>query len=135
VDSLHALLDALDRIGDRPGKAVSAHLDPALSEAAKAAVALGASGSVSAFTGQALERALRSVALRHVLDEHYGEHPEDRPTCADVALHLARARALPAAGAERFVDALRAMEAAMPDERDPEALLAATVAHLSLLAA
>lgn len=49
------LLGALERTGDQPGRTVSAHLDPILNEAAKAAVALGLAEPVSAFTGKALQ--------------------------------------------------------------------------------
>ncbi len=77
------LLDALDHVGTRPGRSVSAHLDPALGEAAKVAVALGLTESVSALTGSALHAELKRLALRAALDEHYAERPADRPRLVD----------------------------------------------------
>ncbi|MDQ3430881.1 MAG: hypothetical protein M3467_01400, partial [Actinomycetota bacterium] len=73
------LLDALEHVGDQPGRPVSAHLDPALNDAAKAAVALGLTESVSALTGAALGAELRRLALRVTLDAHYARRPDDRP--------------------------------------------------------
>jgi hypothetical protein len=111
---------------------VSAHLDPAVNEAAKAAVALGLTDSVSALTGDALVAELRRLALRAALDAHYHEHPSDRPEVAEVALYLAQARGLVVTERDDLPDALRAMSAAMGDASQAEALLAATAAHLEV---
>ncbi len=100
MTSVDQLLDALDRIGSEPRRPVSAHLDPALGEAAKAAVAPGLTDSVSALTGAALHAELRRLTLRAVLDEHYATYPSDKPSAADVALFLARDRKLPDASDE-----------------------------------
>ncbi len=83
------LLDALGRIGDQPGRPVSAHLDPALDDAARAAVALGLTESVSALTRTALDAELRRLALRVTLGAPYTRRPDDRPHVAEVALFLA----------------------------------------------
>ena len=131
-DPLDGLLDALDRVGEQPGRPVSAHLDPALNAAAKAAVALGLASSVSGLTGDALLAELRRLALRASLDAHYREQPDDRPDTAEVALFIAQARTLAAADRDDLADALRAMHAAMGPDVDPETLLAATVAHLTV---
>jgi len=71
VAQLANLLDALGRIGDQPGRPVSAHLDPALDDAARAAVALGLTESVSALTRTALDAELRRLALRVTLGAPY----------------------------------------------------------------
>jgi hypothetical protein len=126
------LLDALERTGDQPGRPVSAHLDPALNEAAKAAVALGLAESVSALTGATLYTELRRLALRAVLDAHYVQRPDDRPHVAEVALFLAKARKLPVAGRADISVVLRAVADAMGSDVDPETLLAATVGHLAV---
>lgn len=73
--------------------------------------------------------------MRAALDEHYEDHPDDRPSLAEVALHLAHARSLEVASREDLPDALHRMQAAMDGVDDAETLLAATAAHLSLLAA
>ncbi|MGH8932860.1 MAG: hypothetical protein ACRDZO_20125 [Egibacteraceae bacterium] len=129
---LEDLLDALGAVGAQAGRPVSAHLDPALGRAAKAAVALGLAGSVSALTGTALHSELRRLALRASLDAHYALRPEDRPRAAEVALFLARARKLQVANRQDLPVVLRAMEDAMGPDVDPDTLLAATVAHLTV---
>ncbi len=132
MTQLADLLDALERTGDQPGRPVSAHLDPALNEAAKAAVALGLAESVSALTGAALHGELRRLALRAVLDAHYAQRPDDRPHVAEVALFLAKARKLPFADRADLPSVLRLLADAMGTDVDPETLLAATVGHLAI---
>ncbi|MGH8910732.1 MAG: hypothetical protein ACRD0K_30615 [Egibacteraceae bacterium] len=56
--------------------------------------------------------------------------PDDRPQVAEVALFLARARGLHVR--PDLAAALRAMEQAMGPDTNPDALLAATVAHLAV---
>lgn len=126
------LLDALERIGDQAGRPVSAHLDPALNDAAKAAVALGLTESVSALTGTALHAELRRLALRATLDAHYARRPDERPHVAEVALFLAAARKLSIADRPELPMILRGMADAMGADVDPETLLAATVGHLAI---
>ncbi len=126
------LLDALERVGDQAGRPVSAHLDPALNDAAKAAVALGLTESVSALTGAALGAELRRLTLRATLDAHYARRPDDRPHVAEVALFLAAARKLPVADRPDLPAILRGMADAMGADVDPETLLAATVGHLAI---
>lgn len=126
------LLDALDRVGDQPGRPVSAHLDPALNDAAKAAVALGLATSVSGLTGQALLTELRRLALRAALDAHYTDQPGDRPDVAEVAAFMARARRLQIADREDLADVLATVRDAMGPDVDAESLLAATAAHLTI---
>lgn len=129
---LDDLLAALDRVGTQPGRPVSAHLDPALNDAAKAAVKLGLATSVSGLTGDALLAELRRLALRATLEAHYEDHPGDRPDPVEVAQFLAEARRLDIAQRDDLVDALRAMHDAMDPTVDPEILLAATAAHLAI---
>lgn len=129
LDRLH---DALDRVGTSPGRPVSAHLDPALTDAAKAAVALGLADSVSALTGEALHRELRRFALRCSLEDYYTEYPQDRPSAAEVALHIAAVRGNPLADDPDLPAALDEMAAALGPEIDPQTLLTATVGHLRI---
>ncbi len=129
---LDDLLDALDRVGTGPGRPVSAHLDPALTDAARAAVALGLAESVSALTGAALHAELRRLALRSALDDHYARHPADKPPVAEVAYFLATARRLPAVDRPNLLTALYDMTEALGAGIDPETLLVATVGHLTI---
>lgn len=129
LDDLHR---ALARVGTAAGRPVSAHLDPALTEAAKAAVALGFADSVSALTGDALHSELRRIALRCALEEYYEEHPDDRPSVAEVAHYAAKARRHPLADDPELMPALQQMAAALGADVDPEILLTATVGHLAL---
>lgn len=129
---LDDLLAALDRVGTQPGRPVSAHLDPALNDAAKAAVKLGLATSVSGLTGDALLAELQRLALRATLDAHYDDHPSDRPDPVEVAHFLAEARRLDIAQRDDLTDALQRMRDAMGDDVDPETLLAATAAHLAI---
>jgi hypothetical protein len=132
MPALDDLINALDRVGTKPGRAVSAHLDPALNDAAKAAVAAGLATSVSGLTGDALLAELRRLALRATLDTHYHRHPDDRPDPVEVATFIAQARHLDVAEHDDLHDALVHMRDAMGDDVDPETLLAATAAHLAV---
>ncbi len=130
--TLDDLLDTLDQVGAQPGRSVSAHLDPALNEAAKTAVELGLAASVSGLTGEALLGELRRLALRAALDGHEADHPADRPDPVEVARFLAEARELDIAERDDLSDVLGAMHEAMGTRTDPEMLLAATAAHLAV---
>lgn len=129
---LNDLLEALDRVGRQPGRPVSAHLDPALTAAAKVAVALGLTDSVSALTGHALHAELHRLALRGALDEMYLQRPDDRPSAAEVAQFLATARRLPVVDRPELPTTLQKMAEAMGPDVDPDVLLAATVGHLMI---
>ncbi|HET9257521.1 MAG TPA: hypothetical protein VFO16_20290 [Pseudonocardiaceae bacterium] len=126
------LLDALDHVGGQPGRPVSAHLDPALTAAAKVAVSLGLADSVSALTSAALQAELRRLAPRGALEEVYRQQPGDRPSAAEVAHFLATARKLPVARHPELPMALQKMADVMDPDIDPEILLAATAGHLAI---
>lgn len=132
IDLLDRLHDALGRVGEGPGRPVSAHLDPALTEAAKAAVALGLADSVSALTGDALYLELRRLALGAALEGYYERYPEDRPSAAEVALHMATVRRNPLADDLDLPAALDEMAAVLGPDVDPQTLLTATVGHLKI---
>ncbi|MGH3564619.1 MAG: hypothetical protein ACRDRH_01020 [Pseudonocardia sp.] len=132
MDNLDRLHDALDRVGEGPGRPVSAHLDPALTEAAKAAVAMGLADSVSALTGDALYLELRRLALGAALEEHYERYPEDRPSVAEVAHRMAVVRKLPIADRPNLLTLLEDMADALGQNVHPEDLLTATIGHLAI---
>lgn len=65
-------------------------LPSALREAAAVAVKeLGAASSTTALTATALRSALEAVVMQAVLDAHYQEHPDLRPSLADLAIAAA----------------------------------------------
>lgn len=132
ADWLDKLHDALDRVGDGPGRPVSAHLDPALTEAAKAAVALGLADSVSALTGDAMYLELRRLALGAALEEYFERYPEDRPSVAEVTHHLAVVRKLPIADRPDLMAVLEAIAVALGQDIHPEDLLIAARGHFAM---
>ena len=74
-------------------------LPTALREAAALAVReLGAATSTTALTTSALRSALEAIVMQAVLDAHYVEHPEVRPSLADLAIAAAEMDAHPLAG-------------------------------------
>jgi len=119
-------------MGEKPGRPVSAHLDPALTEAAKAAVAMGLADSVSALTGEALYRELRALALGAALDEYDEQYPEDRPSVAEIAHRLAVVRRRPVAERPELMTVLESMAEVLSQDVHPEDLLFATEGHLAL---
>lgn len=132
MDDLDRLHDALDRVGEGPGRPVSAHLDPALTEAAKAAVAMGLADSVSALTGDALYLELRRLALGAALEEHYERYPEDCPSVAEVAHRMAVVRKLPIADRPDLLTLLEDMADALGQDVHPEDVLMATIGHVAI---
>lgn len=87
--ALQDLVDALDE-SDSASVSTSVRFSSALQRALKAAVELGFASSANDGMSQALRSQLEAFAQRRALDEHYEEHPEARPSLAEVALELAR---------------------------------------------
>ena len=57
-----------------------------LRDAAAMAADLGLAGSITELTVEGLRDRLDAIAMRAALDEHYRQHPEARPSLAEVAL-------------------------------------------------
>ena len=86
LDRLSALLDADETATSN----TSMRLPTALRDAAALAVSeLGLASTTTALTAGALREVLETAVMRAVLDEHYRQHPQARPSLADVALALA----------------------------------------------
>jgi hypothetical protein len=80
-------LDRLDR--DDESVVTSVRQPAALREALRVAVELGMDTSVNDATVRAVRDRLERFAQRMALESHYAEHPEARPSLADVALAAA----------------------------------------------
>lgn len=86
IDRINELLDSTDPETTN----TSMRIPRALREAAGLAVAeLGAAPSTTALTTAALRATVEAVVLQAVLDHHYAQHPEARPTLGDLAVAAA----------------------------------------------
>jgi hypothetical protein len=85
IDRLIELLDdpAVDTAN------TSMRLPRTLRDAAALAIELGAAPSTTALTAMALRSALEAFVMQSVLDDHYREFPEARPSLADLAVAAA----------------------------------------------
>lgn len=94
LDRLNLLLDASDGSTSN----TSMRLPTSLRDAAALAVAeLGLAPSTTALTAGALRVALETAVMRAALDEHYRQHPQARPSLAEVALAMAEQTGSPLA--------------------------------------
>ena len=80
-------LDRLDR--DDQSVVTSVRQPAALREALRVAVELGMDATVNDATVRALRDRLETFAQRMALESHYSQHPEARPSLAEVALATA----------------------------------------------
>jgi hypothetical protein len=80
-------LDRLDR--DDKSVVTSVRQPAALREALRVAVDLGMDATVNDATVRALRDRLETFAQRMALESHYSQHPETRPSLAEVALAAA----------------------------------------------
>lgn len=86
LDQINGLLDGDD--GTTVG--TSMRLPVALRDAAALAVDhLGVAPSVTSLTATALRQALETAVMAAALEGHFDQHPEARPSLAEVALALA----------------------------------------------
>lgn len=86
LDEINRLLDEDDSSTVNTSMRLPTNLRDA---AALAAEELGAAPSTTAMTATALRRALETIAMETALRLHYDEHPETRPSLAEVAQALA----------------------------------------------
>src|ERR1019366_7390564 len=86
-------IDEINRLLDDPGQETtntSMRLPVALRDAAGIDVAeLGAARSTTALASAALRSTLEAIVMQAALDAHYEEHPEARPSLADLAIAAA----------------------------------------------
>ena len=86
IEQINLLLDRTDRETVN----TSMRMPVALREAAALAVEdLGAAPSTTALTTAALRATVEAIVMQAVLDDHYREHPDSRPTLADLAVAAA----------------------------------------------
>lgn len=108
VDDL-TTLDEINRLLDTDDDATvntSMRLPVALRDAAALAVErLGASPSTTTMTAMALRQALETLVMETALRLHYEQHPEARPSLAEVALALAAQDGSPLAERADLIEA------------------------------
>jgi hypothetical protein len=77
---------------DQPSESTvtSSRLPTVLHDAVRVAVALGMDTTANDATNQALRERVEAFALHLALEEHFREHPDTRPSLAQVALAAAR---------------------------------------------
>jgi len=124
---LSRLLDLLDEVesgADAAGAGTSVRLPNALREAATLANELGLAESASELIARGLYGALVDIAQRAVLDEHYRQHPEARPSLAEVTVALAQIDGNPLGDNPRMIrKAISHLRAAGQDPTPDEVLL------------
>jgi hypothetical protein len=87
-ETLDRFLDLLDSADDVTA-GTSIRLPGNLREAAWIATQVGYGVSVSELTVKGLRDVLEGISWRLILDEHYRQYPEARPSLAEVAIALA----------------------------------------------
>jgi hypothetical protein len=114
IDRINELLDSTD---DQTVN-TSMRIPAALRDAAALAVnELDLAPSTTVLTANALRAALEAAVMQAVLDRHYEEHPDARPTLADLAIAAAELDGHPLAGQP----GLLRQSAAEVQQRHPEA--------------
>jgi len=87
-EELTRLLDLLDR-ADADTVNTSIRLPLALRDAAALASSMGLAQSITELTIAGLRHALDAVAQRALLDAHYAQYPDAKPSLAEIALAAA----------------------------------------------
>lgn len=88
-----------------------------LRDAAAIAAELGLADSITELAVGGLRDKLDAIAQRTALDEHYREHPEARPTLAEVALATAQLDGNPLKDRPELIE--RAVAEIMKVQKDP----------------
>ena len=95
IDRINRLLDS----SEEETTNTSMRLPVTLRDAAALAVReLGVASSTTALTATALRAMLEAVVMQAVLDAHYGQHPQARPSLAELAIAAAELDGHPLAG-------------------------------------
>lgn len=103
----------------------SMRIPTALRDAAALAVTeLGVAASATALTTDALRSTLEAVVMQAALDEHYREHPQARPSLADLAVAAAELDGHPlAAEPDRLRQAAAEISSTRPDATADDVVL------------
>ena len=125
------VLQAVDRISELlesdmgQTSNTSMRIPTALRDAAAIAVReLGAAPSTTALTAAALRASLEAVVMRAVLDDHFRQYPEARPSLGDLAVAAAELDGHPLSGEPaRIRQAALEVEARHPDAAPEDVLL------------
>lgn len=120
--ALSRLLDLLDST-DVATVGTSVRIPVALRDAAITAAGLGLVGSTTELTVRGLRDLLEAVAQRAVLDAHYEEHPNARPSLAEIALAAAQIDGHPLAGRPALIRRAAAEITATIDDPTPNEVL------------
>jgi hypothetical protein len=100
IDRINELLDSTDPETVN----TSMRIPGTLREAAVLAVnELGVAPSTTVLTANALRAVLEAAVMQAVLERHYEEYPESRPTLADLAIATAELFGHPLAGQEELI--------------------------------
>ncbi|MGD0063549.1 MAG: hypothetical protein ABSB76_08915 [Streptosporangiaceae bacterium] len=121
IDRINELLDSTD---DQTVN-TSMRIPGALRDAAALAVTeLDLAPSTTILTANALRMALEAAVVRAVLDRHYEEYPDARPTLAELAIVAAELDGHPLASSPELVEAAAAeLQARHPAARPEDVLL------------
>ena len=94
-----------------------------LRDAALAAAELGLAGSLTDLVVHGLRDRLDAIVNRAVLDEHYRQHPEARPSLAEVALAGAMIDGSPLKDRPELIERAAAELLAIEDDPHPDDVL------------
>lgn len=131
LDELNRLLDA-----ENPDTVnTSMRLSVALRDAAALAVDhFHAAPSATTMTAAALRQSLETLAMEKALDLHYREHPDARPTLAEIAHALAVQDGSPLAARPDLIDAAASAVVERHPDADADDVLLWAEAQLALSA-
>jgi hypothetical protein len=115
-------LDLLDRV-DAETANTSVRLPVSLRDAAALATALGFAGSTTEVTVAGLRHGLEGIAQRAVLDAHYQQYPDARPSLAEIALAAAELNGDPLAEQPGLIRRAAEQVAALKGDADAEDVL------------
>jgi hypothetical protein len=129
------VLDEINRLLDADGEGTvntSMRLPTALRDAAALAVRhLGVADSTTSLTAAALRRMLETAVMEAALEAHYEQHPQARPSLAEVALALASQDGSPLADHADLIERAAVQIVAHHPDADAEDVLLWAEAQLA----
>jgi hypothetical protein len=120
--SLQRLLDLLDGADDDT-VGTSVRLPVTLRDAAVVATTMGLASSTTELTVRGLRDALEAFAQRAVLDAHYREYPDARPSLEEIALAAAQLDANPLAQRPDLLKRAAVEVVTVKDDASPDDVL------------
>ena len=124
MNAIRRISELLER-ADEGTVGTSMRIPIALREAAALAVSeLGAASSTTALTADALRTRLEAIVIEAALAAHYQQHPQSRPSLADLAIAAAELDGNPLANNPRLIqDAAAAIVKRRPDADADDVLI------------